>query len=77
VSCSICAYLECALRSRQCEYVTACSETFRRVSSELAAYNLVELERARSELEMHRSECVSSFAAAALQVPLLAQVPGR
>jgi hypothetical protein len=72
VGCSICTYLECALASRQSEYVSACSETFRRVSSKFAAYRVVEMERARSDLEMHRSECVASFAAAALQAPLQA-----
>ena len=64
--CSKCSYLECALESRHCEYRTACSETFRRVSPELAAYDLVEMERARSELKMHRSTCASAIAAAAL-----------
>jgi len=69
--CSKCSYLERALKSRRSEYRTACSETFRRVSSELAAYDLVEMERARSELKMHRSTCVSALAAAALQVSLV------
>ncbi len=68
MGCPVCTYLECALRSRHSAYVTACSETFRRVSSELAAYNLVEMERARSELKVHRSECI---AAAVLQHSLI------
>jgi len=69
--CSKCSYLERAFVSRHTEYLTACSETFRRVSSELAAYDLVEMERARSELKMHRSTCVSALAAAALQRSLV------
>ncbi|SPE17485.1 hypothetical protein SBA5_100083 [Candidatus Sulfotelmatomonas gaucii] len=71
MGCSVCTYLECALQRRHGEYVTACSETFRRVSSELAAYNLVEMERARSELKVHRSECISAIAAAVLQRSLI------
>jgi hypothetical protein len=66
MACSICTYLECALQSRHSEYITACSETFRRVSIRHVAYGFVEMERARSELESHRSVCVSAVAAAAV-----------
>jgi hypothetical protein len=69
--CPTCSDLESALESRHSEYLTACSETFRRVSSELAAYDLVEMERARSELKTHRSTCVSAIAAAALMRSLV------
>ena len=66
MACSICTYLESALESRHSEYLAASSETFRRVSLKFAAYGLVEMERARSELETHRSVCISTLAAAAL-----------
>jgi hypothetical protein len=69
VGCSICTDLECALQSRHGEYITACSATFRCVSSRLVAYGFVEMERARSELETHRSVCVSVSAAAPYIVP--------
>jgi len=69
--CSKCSYLECALESRHSEYLTACSEVLRRVRSERAAYDFVEMERARSELKMHRSTCISALAAAALQRSLV------
>lgn len=67
MGCSTCTYLECALESRHSEYITACSGAFRRISSRLMAYDVVEMERARSELEMHRSVCVSAVAEAAAQ----------
>jgi hypothetical protein len=67
VGCSICTYLECAFKSRHGEYMTTCSEAFRRVSSKRMAYAAVEWERARSELEMHRTVCVSAVANAAVK----------
>jgi len=66
VGCSICTYLECAFKSRHGEYMTTCSEAFRRVSSKRMAYASVEMERARSELETHRTVCVSAVAEAAV-----------
>ena len=64
VGCSTCTYLECALQSRHSEYIKACSGAFRQITSKLEAYDLVEMERARSELAMHRSVCDSAVAAA-------------
>lgn len=52
--CSICVNLERALKSRHREYLAAQSAVLLRVRSELAAYDFVEMERARSELDMHR-----------------------
>jgi hypothetical protein len=66
MACSTCTYLECAFEARHSEYIAACSETLRRVSLKFAAYGFVEMERARSELEMHHTVCVSAVAAAAL-----------
>lgn len=74
MACSKCSYLECALESRHSEYLAAHSEVLRRVRSERAAYDFVEMERARSELDMHRSVCASAIATAAAQhslVPVL------
>ena len=45
--------------------MTTCTEAFRRVSSKRMAYASVEMERARSELETHRKECVTIVAEAA------------
>lgn len=67
MACSNCSYLERALTSRQSEYIAAHSEVLRRVRSERAAYDFVEMERARSELEMHRSVCATAIAAAELK----------
>ncbi|MGO8757777.1 MAG: hypothetical protein ACLQG3_06595 [Terracidiphilus sp.] len=67
MGCSICIDLERALVSRHGEYIGACSGVLRRFSSKFAAYDLVEMERARSELEAHRSVCVSAVAAPAIQ----------
>jgi hypothetical protein len=35
------------------------NETFGRISSRFVAYSVVEMERARSELDVHRSVCSS------------------
>jgi hypothetical protein len=67
VGCSICTYLECAFKSRHGEYMTTCSEVYRRVSSKRMAYAAVEWERARSELETHRTVCVAGVAKAAVR----------
>ena len=67
VGCSICTHLACALESRHREYMTTCSETYRRVSSQRMAYAAVEMERARSELETHRRVCVFAVAEAAVR----------
>jgi hypothetical protein len=69
--CSTCVNLERALKSRHREYLAAQSAVLLRVRSELAAYDFVEMERARSELDMHRSICSSAIAAAALQHSLV------
>jgi hypothetical protein len=67
VTCATCTYLECALKNRHSEYIKACSGAFRHVTSRLEAYGVVEMERARGELEMHRSVCASAVIAAAAQ----------
>jgi hypothetical protein len=57
-NCPICkGFLEEACESRLSEYVKARSAAYYQVSTELAAYKNVEMERARSELEEHRCVC--------------------
>ena len=67
MACSTCTYLECALKNRHNEYIAACSGVFRDITSRLEAYDVVEMERARSELAMHRSVCATAIAAAAAE----------
>ncbi|MGA3034716.1 MAG: hypothetical protein ABSD70_15640 [Terracidiphilus sp.] len=66
MACLTCTSLECALQSKHSEYITACSATIRRFSSRHVAYAIVEMERARSDLRVHREGCVSALAAAAM-----------
>lgn len=67
MACSTCTYLECALTNRHDEFTKSCSGAYRGVTSRLEAYDVVEMERARSELEMHRSVCAYAIFAAAAQ----------
>ena len=60
-NCPICKSLEEACESRLSEYVKARSAAYYQVSTELAAYKNVEMERAKSELEEHRLVCVCAF----------------
>ena len=64
MGCSTCTYLEGALRSRNSEYVAACAGTYSQFSTRFVAYDAVEMERARTELQMHRSVCASAIAQA-------------
>lgn len=63
VRCTTCVHLERALESTHSEYLMASSEAFRHVSTDLGAFDLVEVERARNALRMHRSVCASVSAA--------------
>jgi hypothetical protein len=54
MNCSMCKGLEEVCESRISEYVKARSAAYYQVSTALAAYKNVEMERARSELEEHR-----------------------
>ncbi len=58
MACSICNDLGRALANRSKEYVLARSASYSLVSSRFVAYDMVEMERARSELATHRSVCV-------------------
>lgn len=57
-NCLICKGLEGACASGLSEYVKARSAAYYQVSTELAAYKNVEMERAKSDLEEHRLLCV-------------------
>jgi Zn-dependent peptidase ImmA (M78 family) len=58
MDCLICKGLEQALESRQSEYIEARSAAYYQVSTELAAYKNVDMERAKSDLEEHELVCV-------------------
>jgi hypothetical protein len=58
VDCLICKNLKRAFESRRSEYIEARSAVYYRVSTELAAYKNVDMERAKSDLEEHRLVCV-------------------
>lgn len=59
MSCLRCQDLERALEIRQREYIEALASPYYRFSRKFAAYRSVELERAKNELEEHRSVCAS------------------
>lgn len=52
--CLQCSYLAEAFKLRLAAYVRARADPFFRVSTELAASRLVDVERARNDLEDHR-----------------------
>jgi hypothetical protein len=56
--CLICKDLEQDFRSRISDYMKARSSAYCRVSTSFVAYENVEMERAKSALEMHHAVCV-------------------
>ncbi|MDR3772715.1 MAG: hypothetical protein P4L26_05155 [Terracidiphilus sp.] len=60
MGCLLCLNLEQALKVKSNEYLQASSSSCSLVSSRFTAYMHVEMERARFELEDHRSACVYS-----------------
>ena len=64
MGCSICKDLERTLESRNSECTKARSSTYSRFSTRAVAYSNVEMERAKSDLQMHRSVCVSAVTSA-------------
>jgi hypothetical protein len=60
MDCLICKDLERALEFKNGEYIEARSAAYYRVSTELAAYKNVDMERAKSDLEEHQLVCVSA-----------------
>jgi hypothetical protein len=61
--CPICDDFERALEDRTSEYHKACSNTvYCHISSRFVAYSEIEMARALSELEIHRSVCACAVA---------------
>ena len=60
MDCSICKDLERTFEFRRSQYVEARSAAYYQVSTELAAYKNVDMERAKSDLEEHQLVCVSA-----------------
>ncbi len=58
MGCPVCKRLERTFEGWNSECMRARSSCYDSISSRFAAYDNVEMERARSELEMHRSGCV-------------------
>jgi len=59
MDCPRCEGLKRAFETRRSDYIAARSAAYYRVSTELAAYKNVEMERAKSDLEDHQLVCVS------------------
>jgi hypothetical protein len=57
VGCPICKRLERTFEGWNTECVRARSSLYSQFTSRFAAYDNVEMERARSELQMHRAVC--------------------
>jgi hypothetical protein len=60
MDCRICKDLERAFESRRSRYIEARSAAYYRVSTELAAKEYVDMERAKSDLDEHQLVCVST-----------------
>ena len=60
MDCLICKDLERTFESRRGQYIEARSAAYYRVSTELAAYKNVDMERAKSDLAEHKLVCVSA-----------------
>ena len=60
MDCLMCKDLERAFEYRRSQYIEARSAAYYRVSTELAAYKNVDMERAKSDLQEHLLVCVSA-----------------
>lgn len=60
MTCLICRDLGRTVDSRRSKYFEARSAAYYKVSTELAAHKLVDMERAKSDLEEHLLVCVSA-----------------
>ena len=58
MGCPVCKRLERTFEGWNTECIRARSSLYGTASSRFEAYDVVEMERARSELQMHRSVCV-------------------
>jgi len=63
--CPICKRLERTFEGWNTECIRARSSLYCTVSSRFEAYDVVEMERAKSDLQMHRSVCVLAITKAA------------
>ena len=70
MDCMICKDLQRAFESSHSAYTDACSAAYYRVSTELAAYKNVEMERARTNLEEHQLVCVSPATGEGTLIPI-------
>ncbi len=59
--CSVCRDLERVLENRNVECVKILSGPYCHFSDRFMAYGNIEMERAKSDLEVHRSRCVSAI----------------
>ena len=58
MDCPVCKRLERTFEGWNSECIRARSSLYLSVSTRFAAYDNIEMERARSELQMHRSVCL-------------------
>lgn len=70
MDCPICRDLMRAYETERSEYIEARSSVMYSVSTKLAAYKNVEMQRARNELQEHRLACASAGR-------IIAFLPGR
>ena len=57
MNCLECRDFDRAFQSRLAKYIEARSAAFYRVSTELAAKKMVDMERAKTDLQEHQSAC--------------------
>jgi hypothetical protein len=72
MDCPRCMVLEQALECKLSKYTAARSAAVFRVSTQLAAWKMVDMERARNDLEEHQLTCLCAQAANAARVTLAA-----
>ena len=70
MDCTICKNLKRAFEAGHCEYIEARASACYGVCTKLAAHKRVDMERARYDLEEHRSACDSA-------VSVFVLLPGR
>jgi hypothetical protein len=63
--CPVCKRLERTFEGWNTECIRARSSLYCTVSNRFEAYDVVEMERAKSDLQMHRSVCILAIAKAA------------
>lgn len=76
MGCAVCKRLERTFEGWNTECVRARSSLYGQFSSRFEAYDNVEMERARSELQMHRSGCAIAIARTAAMLAAAA-IPQR